>query len=57
MYADDQPGAGDAAWRSRPRGIHNGGCNVAYVYGHVKWDTTEEFFYGQNPVDKFFGQV
>jgi prepilin-type N-terminal cleavage/methylation domain-containing protein/prepilin-type processing-associated H-X9-DG protein len=52
--ADDQPVAGDAAWRSRPRGAHNGGCNVAWVDGHVKWERTEEFFYGQNPTDEFF---
>jgi len=52
--ADDQPVTGDNAWNSRPRGIHNGGCNVAYVDGHVKWGKTDQFFYGQNPTDRFF---
>jgi len=57
MCADDQPVAGDSAWRSRPRGIHNDGCNVAHVDGHVKWDKTEEFLHGQNPTDRFFDQT
>jgi len=52
--ADDQPVAGDGAWVTRPRGLHNGGRNVAYIDGHAKWDKTQEFFYGQNPTDKFF---
>jgi prepilin-type processing-associated H-X9-DG protein len=53
--ADDQPVAGDLQWRTRPRGLHNGGCSVAYIDGHAKWDKTEEFFCGQNPTDKFLG--
>ena len=52
--ADDQPVAGDAGWMTRPRAIHNGGANVAWVDGHVKWGKTEEFFYGQNPPDLYF---
>ncbi|MFQ6131990.1 MAG: DUF1559 domain-containing protein [Armatimonadota bacterium] len=52
--ADDQPVAGDSAWMTRPRAIHNGGANVGWVDGHVKWGRTEEFFYGQSPPDLFF---
>jgi prepilin-type N-terminal cleavage/methylation domain-containing protein/prepilin-type processing-associated H-X9-DG protein len=42
--ADDQPLAGDPAWMTRPQGIHNGGANVAWVDGHVKWGKTDVFF-------------
>ena len=52
--SDDQPVAGDPSWSSRPRGLHNSGCNVAYLDGHAKWDKTEEFFYSQTPTDRFF---
>ncbi len=52
--ADDQPLPGDPAWMTRPRAIHNGGANVAWVDGHVKWEKTDEFFYGQTPTDRFF---
>ncbi|NLB95832.1 MAG: hypothetical protein GX785_08995 [Armatimonadetes bacterium] len=30
------------------------GCNVGFVDGHVKWMKTTQFFYGQNPTDKWF---
>jgi len=52
--ADDQPIAGDATWVTRPRGLHNGGANVAYLDGHAKWSKTDAFFYGQTPTDRFF---
>ena len=53
--ADNQPVAGDpnAEW-ARARGVHNSGCNVGWVDGHMKWMTTSSFYYGQNPPDKYF---
>ncbi len=51
---DDLPVVGDAAYNPRARGVHNGGPEVAFVDGHVKWMQTTQFFYGQNPVNKWF---
>ena len=51
---DDLPLAGDSTYRPRARGTHNGGPEVAFVDGHVKWMRTTQFFYGQNPVNKWF---
>lgn len=48
------PVAGDHAYFARPRPVHNGGCNIAFVDGHAKWMTTTQFYYGQNSMDKFF---
>ncbi|MCC7492157.1 MAG: DUF1559 domain-containing protein [Fimbriimonadaceae bacterium] len=53
--ADNNPVTGDAnSEQSRPRGIHNEGCNVGWLDGHVKWLRTDAFFYGQNPVNRTF---
>ncbi|MEN6346296.1 MAG: DUF1559 domain-containing protein [Armatimonadia bacterium] len=38
----------------RPRGLHNGGANIGFVDGHVKWMKTDSFFYSQNPRDKWY---
>ena len=59
MPADDEsemPPAGDSSlhYSQRPRGVHNGGANVAYVDGHAKWARTDQFFYGQSPTDRYF---
>ena len=51
---DDLPLAGDPIYSPRARGTHNGGPEVAFVDGHVKWMQTTQFFYGQNPVNKWF---
>jgi len=51
---DDLPLADDSHHRPRARGTHNGGPEVAFVDGHVKWMRTTQFFYGQNPVNKWF---
>jgi len=51
---DDQPAAGDANDQVRPRGVHNGGANVSFLDGHVKWLKTSAFFYGQNPTNLYF---
>lgn len=51
---DDLGVAGDAANSPRPRGVHNGGANVAFVDGHVKWMKTSSFYYSQNPTDLWF---
>ncbi len=51
---DDQAGAGDPAYSPRARGVHNGGSNIAFVDGHVKWMKTSGFYYGQNPTDLYF---
>lgn len=51
---DDLPVVGDAVYASRPRGLHNGGCNVGFCDGHVKWMRTTQFYYGQSPTDKWF---
>ena len=51
---DDLPLAGDPIYSPRARGTHNGGPEVAFVDGHVKWMRTTQFFYGQNPVNKWF---
>ncbi len=51
---DDQPAAGDANDQVRPRGVHNGGANVSFLDGHVKWQKTSAFFYGQTPTNAYF---
>ena len=51
---DDLPLAGDPIYSPRARGTHNGGPEVAFVDGHVKWMRTTQFFYGQSPEDKWF---
>ena len=51
---DINPVTGDQTYAQRPRGVHNGGCNVGWVDGHVKWMQTTQFFYGQSPADKYF---
>ncbi len=33
----------------RPMGIHNGGCNVAWVDGHVKWMKNDQWYYNTEP--------
>ncbi len=52
---DAQPVTGDPnlEW-ARARGIHNRGANVGWVDGHMKWQTTTNFYYGQSPADKYF---
>jgi prepilin-type processing-associated H-X9-DG protein len=30
-------------------GIHNGGCNVAWVDGHVKWMKNDQWYYNTEP--------
>ncbi|MEN6347313.1 MAG: DUF1559 domain-containing protein [Armatimonadia bacterium] len=51
---DDLAVASDPANSPRARGVHNGGANIAFVDGHVKWMKTTSFYYGQNPVDLYF---
>ena len=51
---DDMPVEGDPDYAQRPRGVHNGGANVAWMDGHAKWSRTDQFFYGQSPTDRFF---
>ncbi|NUP98382.1 MAG: DUF1559 domain-containing protein [Armatimonadetes bacterium] len=51
---DEMPLASDAVYNPRPRGLHNGGAQIAWVDGHVKWMRTSQFFYNQNPVDLYF---
>ncbi len=52
---DNMPVAGDpnSEW-SRPRGVHNGGANVGWLDGHMKWARTDSFFYNQNPINRYF---
>ncbi len=51
---DPPPGDESQIYHPRPRGLHNEGCNVAWVDGHAKWLKTDAFFYGQSPTDRFF---
>ncbi len=55
---DDAPVAGDpdSEWH-RARGIHNGGANVGWLDGHMKWMKTMNFYYGQQPADKYFDRL
>jgi prepilin-type N-terminal cleavage/methylation domain-containing protein/prepilin-type processing-associated H-X9-DG protein len=46
--------SGDSAYWTRPRGVHNGGANVSFLDGHVKWLKTDAFFYGQSPTNLYF---
>ncbi|MCZ7600035.1 MAG: hypothetical protein M5U09_23025 [Gammaproteobacteria bacterium] len=49
---DAAPVAGDldSEW-NRARGIHNAGCNVGWLDGHVEWMKTGNFYCGQTPAD------
>jgi prepilin-type N-terminal cleavage/methylation domain-containing protein/prepilin-type processing-associated H-X9-DG protein len=51
---DQYPITGDGQYAPRARGVHNGGCNVAFLDGHVKWLKTDAFFYGQSTTDAYF---
>ena len=51
--ASENPEPGDAAWNGRPRGLHNGLCNVGWIDGHVTSQATKSFYYIQNPYDKY----
>ncbi|MCE5217347.1 DUF1559 domain-containing protein [bacterium] len=51
---DDLAGSSDPTYSPRARGVHNGGSNIAFVDGHVKWMETSGFYYGQNPTDLYF---
>lgn len=51
---DDMPLEGDPQYTGRARGVHNGGANVGFLDGHAKWSRTSQFFYGQNPTNRFF---
>ena len=48
------PVAGDTQYRARPHPVHNDGCNVGWVDGHVKWARTTSLFYNQSPTDLYF---
>jgi len=49
------PFPGDPNYYGRPRGIHNGMCNVLFLDGHAASLHTANFYYNQAPVtDKFF---
>jgi prepilin-type N-terminal cleavage/methylation domain-containing protein/prepilin-type processing-associated H-X9-DG protein len=50
---DMNPLASDPQDTSRPRGVHNGGANIAWLDGHVKWMKNDQWFYSQNPVDRY----
>jgi prepilin-type N-terminal cleavage/methylation domain-containing protein/prepilin-type processing-associated H-X9-DG protein len=50
---DPDPVAGDPLDTTRPRGVHNGGANIAWLDGHVKWMKNDAWFYSQNPVDRY----
>ena len=51
--ASQDPESGDGAWMGRPRGLHNGLCNVGWIDGHVSSQATKTFYYIQNPYDKY----
>ena len=51
---DPYPVSGDPDYSARPRGLHLGGANVAFVDGHAKWLKTEQFYYSQVPTDRYF---
>jgi len=51
--AGENPESGDGAWIGRPRGLHNGLCNVGWIDGHVTSQATKSFYYIQSPYDKY----
>ncbi len=51
---DDLPATSDGTYRPRARGTHNQGCNITWCDGHVKWQTTSSFFYGQANANEYF---
>mgnify|MGYP001026061510 CR=1 FL=1 len=55
--ASEDPETDDASWSGRPRGLHNGLCNVAWIDGHVSSQATRSFYYIQNPTDKYMRVV
>lgn len=55
--SDASPVSGDAAWCGRPRGLHNKFCNIVWVDGHTDSRRTEQFYYSQSPVNKYFDLV
>jgi prepilin-type N-terminal cleavage/methylation domain-containing protein/prepilin-type processing-associated H-X9-DG protein len=48
------PSAANADCWGRPNPLHNAGSNVAYIDGHVKWQNLDQFYNGQNPIDRYF---
>ncbi|NMA46942.1 MAG: hypothetical protein GX945_10315, partial [Lentisphaerae bacterium] len=55
--ASEDPETDDASWSGRPRGLHNGLCNVSWIDGHVSSQATRSFYYIQNPTDKYMRVV
>ena len=55
--ASIDPESGDGAWLGRPRGLHNGLCNVGWIDGHVTSQATKSFYYIQSPYDKYMRVV
>ncbi|NMA46943.1 MAG: DUF1559 domain-containing protein [Lentisphaerae bacterium] len=51
--AGEAPESGDSNFFGRPRGLHNGLCNVAWVDGHVSSQATKSFYYLQNPYNRY----
>jgi prepilin-type N-terminal cleavage/methylation domain-containing protein/prepilin-type processing-associated H-X9-DG protein len=45
--------SGDSASYIRPMGVHNGGCNICWVDGHVKWMKNDAWYYNQSTTDKY----
>jgi prepilin-type processing-associated H-X9-DG protein len=48
------PSAAAANCWGRPNYLHNGGCNVFWIDGHMNWRNASQFYAGQTPVDRYF---
>jgi prepilin-type N-terminal cleavage/methylation domain-containing protein/prepilin-type processing-associated H-X9-DG protein len=47
------PSQADAHCWGRPNALHQGGSNLFWVDGHVKWQRSEQFYGGQTPPDHY----
>jgi prepilin-type N-terminal cleavage/methylation domain-containing protein/prepilin-type processing-associated H-X9-DG protein len=48
------PSGSDAHCWGRPHFLHDGGSNLFWADGHVKWMKADRFYAGQNPQDRYF---
>lgn len=50
------PSQQDTHCWGRPNFLHDAGCTVLWVDGHVRWRKPDQFYSGQNPIDRFFAR-
>ena len=48
------PSAAAAHCWGRPNALHAQGCNILWIDGHAQWRRPDQFYWDQNPADRYF---